>query len=173
MQKINAFRQHTLILSAVFLTLALVSERVFAKGYPMTRSPHATVLFHGRMSDVKVVEIAAAHSGIALPANAVEQLAHLLGGQTSSTSCLVLRTKLLQRKFPHCRTFGVVVFYGRNVNFDQDTELALVSAHVLALDKNGKLSLIRIQKNPRGLSQREIRKRGLTHILPFVQVRRK
>lgn len=169
MRSLRAFAT-ALALTALLTGWAMPAQ---AKGYPMTKSPDATVLFHGRMSDAQVLELVARHSGITLPANAVEQLAQLVGQRISTTSCLVLRTSLLEKMMPDCRTFSVVVFYGRNVNFDKDIDLALVSAQVLALDKNGRLFFTQIPRKGGGLTPQEIRKRGLKHTLPFVEVRRK
>jgi hypothetical protein len=159
-------------IATLFMMALWFSAIAQGAGHPLTKSPDATVLFHGRLSDAKVLEIVAGHAGVALPSDAMEQFARLIGQQVSSTSCLVLRTSLLEKMIPECQTFGVVVFYGRNVDFDRDIDLDLVSARVLALDKNNRLFFAEIPKKG-NLTPEEIKRRGLNYVVPFVEVRRK
>lgn len=63
------------------------------------------------------------------------------------------------------------MFYGRNVNFDRDTDLDIRSAQVLALDRKGRVVVIDLPPG-RELTPAEIKKKGLTGVTPFIRVRR-
>jgi hypothetical protein len=140
------------------------------RGYPMTQSPDATVLFHGRLSDAQLIETLARAKGVQLPSGAIDSLASALGQRLGSSSCLVLRSRNVEKFLPGLATASLVVFWGRDVNFDEDVGLEPASAALLAVDRNNNLVLLDWPLNEKLLTiQERVKDKQLKFSVPIIQ----